>query len=148
MLRKYSLLELSTTKPWPTPPFFPLYSLARPDTQASKMAAAIKALNAKIRSNKVTDYFFSTRLFHLPNARPSQLITICRFLGPRVQLRHPYCRCDGHSERRCDHFRPYDHCLDILLGDVHAVRASGAAKELFAVCVPLCELRVASNTRL
>jgi hypothetical protein len=28
------------------------------------MAAAIKALNAKIRSNKYTDYFCSTRTFH------------------------------------------------------------------------------------
>jgi hypothetical protein len=26
------------------------------------MAAAIKAINAKIRSNKVLDYFFSTRM--------------------------------------------------------------------------------------
>ena len=30
--------------------------------QSFTMAAAIKALNAKIRSNKVSDYFFSTRL--------------------------------------------------------------------------------------
>ena len=29
------------------------------------MAAAIKALNAKIRSNPVTDYFCSTRTSHL-----------------------------------------------------------------------------------
>lgn len=28
------------------------------------MAAAIKALNAKIRSNKYTDYFCSTRTFY------------------------------------------------------------------------------------
>lgn len=28
------------------------------------MAAAIKALNAKIRSNPVTDYFCSTRKWH------------------------------------------------------------------------------------
>jgi mitochondrial pyruvate carrier 1 len=27
------------------------------------MAAAIKAINAKVRSNKVLDYFFSTRMF-------------------------------------------------------------------------------------
>lgn len=27
------------------------------------MAAAIKAINAKIRSNKVLDYVFSTRMF-------------------------------------------------------------------------------------
>jgi len=30
----------------------------------SNMAAAIKALNAKIRSNKYTDYFCSTRMFY------------------------------------------------------------------------------------
>ena len=28
------------------------------------MAAAIKAINAKIRSNKVLDYVFSTRMFN------------------------------------------------------------------------------------
>ena len=31
------------------------------------MAAAIKAINAKIRSNKVLDYFCSTRTLRLPS---------------------------------------------------------------------------------
>jgi hypothetical protein len=33
------------------------------------MAAAIKALNAKIRSNKYSDYFCSTRTFYLFGCR-------------------------------------------------------------------------------
>jgi hypothetical protein len=35
-----------------------------PRRQFATMAAAIKALNAKIRSNKYTDYFCSTRTFY------------------------------------------------------------------------------------
>jgi hypothetical protein len=37
----------------------------------SKMAAAIKALNAKIRSNKYSDYFCSTRMFY-PSPHPQR----------------------------------------------------------------------------
>jgi hypothetical protein len=35
------------------------------------MAAAIKALNAKIRSNKYTDYFCSTRTFYPDPGTPA-----------------------------------------------------------------------------
>jgi hypothetical protein len=35
----------------------------RPTHDLSRQAAAIKALNAKIRSNKYTDYFCSTRTY-------------------------------------------------------------------------------------
>lgn len=45
-----------------------------PLSQASKMAAAVKALNARIRSNPVTDYFCSTRESRLnPCSRRSTL---------------------------------------------------------------------------
>jgi hypothetical protein len=37
------------------------------------MAAAIKALNAKIRSNKYTDYFCSTRTFYPDPGTPVAL---------------------------------------------------------------------------
>lgn len=37
-----------------------------------KMAAAIKAINAKIRSNKVLDYVCSTRTYHHPNCIPAE----------------------------------------------------------------------------
>jgi hypothetical protein len=43
------------------PPFF--FLSRDPWYHSLKMAAAIKAINAKIRSNKVLDYFCSTREF-------------------------------------------------------------------------------------
>lgn len=57
------------------------------------MAAAIKGINARIRSNKVLDYFFSTRMFF---ASLRELLNIAemtadatlpiRFLGPSIQF--------------------------------------------------------------
>ena len=62
-----------------------------------------------------------------------------RFLGPRLELRHPHRRSDGHAERPSDHLGPYDSGADFLFGDFHAVRACGDAEEPAAVRVPCCE---------
>merc|ERR1711939_1199931 len=52
------------------------------------MAAAIKTLNAKIRSNPVTDFLLDP------------------LLGSRIQLWHSSCRRHGHAERCRHHLRP------------------------------------------
>lgn len=44
-------------------PITSLYSYPLLGPNNCAMAAAIKAINAKIRSNKVSDYFCSTRMF-------------------------------------------------------------------------------------
>lgn len=46
------------------------------------MAAAIKALNAKIRSNPVTDYVFSTRAPSAYTSLTSADISVQTFSGP------------------------------------------------------------------
>ena len=51
----------------------------------TNMAAAIKALNAKIRSNKYTDYFCSTRTFYPLLGGRTRTATLDDFLG-RVRL--------------------------------------------------------------
>merc|ERR1711939_246216 len=59
------------------------------------MAAAIKTLNAKIRSNPVTDFLLDP------------------LLGSRIQLWHSSCRRHGHAERCRHHLRPNDARLSI-----------------------------------
>jgi len=61
------------------------------------MAAAIKALNAKIRSNKYSDYFCSTRTF-LPGHDSSSARMRKRRIRCRLQRRG--CGCGYKAERR------------------------------------------------
>ena len=86
-------------------------------TTLTTMAAALSALNAKIRSQPVLNYVCSTRTSKIqPNQLPILLFnpnpyhrltdllthilpTLCRFLGPSLQLRHPHRRRNGHAER-------------------------------------------------
>ena len=74
----------NTPKPLPIPRFpflFPLRLLSQSPSH-TKMAAAIKALNAKIRSNPVSDYFCSTRTL----IRNTQLACLCRALQERCEV--------------------------------------------------------------
>lgn len=82
-------------------------------TTTPTMAAAISALNAKIRSQPVLNYICSTRTSKpLPITPTTPLSTsdddqltkpppppIYRFLGPSLQLRHPHRSRNGHPER-------------------------------------------------
>ena len=72
------------------------------------MAAALSALNAKIRSQPVLNYVCSTRTSksgHLADTAPNStdhrltMSTPYRFLGPSLQLRHPDRSRNGHAER-------------------------------------------------
>ena len=72
------------------------------------MAAAISALNAKIRSQPILNYVCSTRTsdpHHNTTLRSSTIITRLhslsdyRFLGPSLKLRHTHRRRHGHAER-------------------------------------------------
>lgn len=72
------------------------------------MAAAISALNAKIRSQPVLNYVCSTRTSNTPPSalpetlqsyKTNKLPSSTRLLGPSLQLRHPHRRRHGHAER-------------------------------------------------
>ena len=67
------------------------------------MAAAISALNAKIRSQPVLNYVFSTRKslkIEMPRSLFMRLITDnCRFLGPSLQFRDTHRSGHGYEER-------------------------------------------------
>ncbi len=87
---------------------------------SGNMAAAIKALNARIRANPVSDYFCSTRESNNTRrygARAGRTTAIAcdedeqstdpmantaltrRLLGPSLQLRHPNRSSNGHPKR-------------------------------------------------
>jgi hypothetical protein len=82
--------QLST----PTATRFP--SLSRHTVNSPTMAAAIKALNAKIRSNKYTDYFCSTRTFSQCSRSISRQL-VCA----RMRRRGRAGRCTQAAEYVC-----------------------------------------------
>jgi hypothetical protein len=60
------------------------------------MAAAIKALNAKIRSNKFADYFCSTRTYCPPSA------VFSARSSPELRRTAQVCCCAGATMRLLD----------------------------------------------
>jgi hypothetical protein len=87
------------------PTSHPPFSLSRdPWYRSVKMAAAIKAINAKIRSNKVLDYFCSTREFSQFRI-PAQLVgtsTVSACLAEHVAAIHAAIRFEESEENRQD----------------------------------------------
>ncbi len=80
------------------------------------MAAAISALNAKIRSHPVLSYFCSTRMpSPLPNltqnGHPKTRfdLHLHRFLGSSIQFRYPDRRRHGHTKGSSYVRRPSHH---------------------------------------
>lgn len=80
------------TSPYPTGP-----SIVQRESRTVKMAAAVKALNARIRANPVTDYFCSTRESCHP-ARTRGRTTGCNALD-----NNECSRTNAAGEKRDEH---------------------------------------------